>query len=65
MTAGVREAPARKVADRTARRWIGLAVGLALLGVAVALSIAVGSRTIGLSTVWHVLWHDDGSVADW
>jgi iron complex transport system permease protein len=61
VTAGVREAPARKVAERTARRWIGLVAGVVLLGVAVALSIAVGSRTIGLSTVWHVLWHDDGT----
>ena len=67
MTAGtgVRPAPAsvppEKAASRTARRWTGLAVGLALLALAVALSIAVGSRTIGLSTVWHVLWHDDGT----
>jgi iron complex transport system permease protein len=34
---------------------------MAALLVAVALSIAVGSRTIGPGTVWHVLWHDDGS----
>src|SRR4051794_39345744 len=57
----VRATPDRKAASRTARRWAGLAAGLALLGVAVALSIAVGSRTIGLSAVWHVLWHEDGS----
>jgi iron complex transport system permease protein len=67
---GVRPAPAsvppdgkpdQKPASRAARRWAGLAVGIALLAGAVALSIAVGSRTIGLSTVWHVLWHDDGT----
>ena len=45
------------------RRWIGFAAGLVALAVVVALSIAVGSRTIGLSTVWHVLWHEDGSPA--
>jgi iron-siderophore transport system permease protein len=44
-----------------ARRWTGLAVGVAALVVAAALSIAVGSRTIGPGTVWHLLWHDDGS----
>ncbi|WP_205650180.1 hypothetical protein [Actinoplanes solisilvae] len=34
------------------RRWIGFAAGLVVLAIAVALSIAVGSRTIGLSTVF-------------
>jgi iron complex transport system permease protein len=47
--------------SRTARRWIGLTIGVLALIVAAALSVAVGSRTIGLGTVWHVLWHDDGS----
>lgn len=47
--------------SRTGRRWAGLALTVVLLAVTVALSVAVGSRTIGLGTVWHVLWHDDGS----
>jgi iron complex transport system permease protein len=52
--------PERRAAAAS-RRWIGLTAGLiALIGTA-ALSVAVGSRTIGLGTVWHVLWHDDGS----
>ncbi|NMO49603.1 iron chelate uptake ABC transporter family permease subunit [Actinoplanes sp. TBRC 11911] len=53
--------PAR--ADRGGRRWTGLLVGVAALVVAVALSIAVGSRSLGLGVVWQVLWHDDGSPA--
>ncbi|MEV6847363.1 iron chelate uptake ABC transporter family permease subunit [Actinoplanes sp. NPDC051411] len=48
---------------RTTRRWTGLAIATAALIVTAALSIAVGSRTIGLGTVWHVLWHDDGSLS--
>jgi iron complex transport system permease protein len=47
--------------SRNARRWTGFAIGVAALVVTVALSVAVGSRTIGLGTVWHVLWHNDGS----
>jgi iron complex transport system permease protein len=47
--------------SRTARRWTGLAIVVLALIVAAALSVAVGSRTIGLGTVWHVLWHNDGS----
>ena len=50
-----------QLAVRSRRRWVGLAVAGAALLVAVALSIAVGSRTIGLATVWRVLWHEDGS----
>jgi ABC-type Fe3+-siderophore transport system permease subunit len=48
--------------SRTGRRWVGLAVGIAALAAAAALSIAVGSRSLGPGTVWHVLWHDDGSL---
>jgi iron complex transport system permease protein len=47
--------------SRAARRWFGLTIGVLALFVAAALSVAVGSRTIGLGTVWHVLRHDDGS----
>jgi len=35
---------------------------VALIGVAM-LSVVVGTRSIGLGTVWQVLWHEDGSVA--
>ena len=66
---GVRPAPrtaqpagaTREPRSRTARRWAGFAVAFVLFAGAVALSIAVGSRSLGLSTVWQVLWHDDGS----
>ncbi|WP_432826764.1 FecCD family ABC transporter permease [Dactylosporangium sp. CA-092794] len=53
----------REPRSRTGRRWAGLALGAAALVAAAALSIAVGSRSLGLGTVWHVLWHDDGSPA--
>jgi iron-siderophore transport system permease protein len=51
----------RQEPSRSTRRWTGLAIAAAALIVAAALSIAVGSRTIGAGAVWHVLWHDDGS----
>ncbi|MEV6802335.1 iron ABC transporter permease [Micromonospora rifamycinica] len=53
----------RESSSRTGRRWAGLVVGLVTLAAAVALSIAVGSRSLGPGTVWQVLWHDDGSAA--
>jgi len=52
---------ARRSSVRSGRRWVGLAIGVALLLAAVALSIAIGSRTVGLATVWRVLWQEDGS----
>ncbi|HEY0534626.1 MAG TPA: iron chelate uptake ABC transporter family permease subunit [Actinoplanes sp.] len=63
MTAGigVRQAAPPEPSSRTARRWTGLTIGVLVLIVTAALSVAVGSRTIGLGTVWDVLWHDDGS----
>nr|WP_307873232.1 iron chelate uptake ABC transporter family permease subunit [Actinoplanes ovalisporus] len=54
--------PASPHRQRARRRWIGFAVAVAVLFVALALSIAIGSRTIDLSTVWRVLWHPDGSA---
>lgn len=42
-------------------RWIGLAVGLALLAVAGLLSVAVGARAIPVAEVWRLLWHPDAS----
>jgi iron complex transport system permease protein len=54
--------PREKAAARVQRRWTGLGIALAVLLVAVALSIAIGSRNIGLGTVWRVLWHSDGSA---
>lgn len=56
-----RTSPAREPGSRTARRWTGLAVAVALFAGAVALSIALGSRSLDLATVWQVLRHDDGS----
>ncbi|MBL7256845.1 iron chelate uptake ABC transporter family permease subunit [Actinoplanes sp. LDG1-01] len=47
---------------RAKRRWIGFAAAFAVLFVVIALSVAVGSRTIPLSTVWQVLWHSDASA---
>lgn len=40
---------------------VGLVGALALVGVTCLLSIAIGSRSIPVSTTWHLLWHDDGS----
>jgi iron complex transport system permease protein len=54
------ELPVRR-ATRSTRRWTGLTIAAVALIVTAGLSIAVGSRTIGLGTVWHVLWHNDGS----
>ncbi|MFG1837164.1 FecCD family ABC transporter permease [Micromonospora sp. NPDC049175] len=61
-TVSPRKAP-RESSSRSGRRWTGLVVGVVALAAAVALSIAVGSRSLGLGTVWQVLWHDDGSSA--
>ena len=48
---------------RNRNRWPGLVAGVVALFVAVVLSIAVGSRSLGPATVWQVLWHDDGSAS--
>jgi iron complex transport system permease protein len=48
-------------ASRARRRWTGLWVGLGLLLVTVALSIAIGSRSTSPADVWRVLWDKDGS----
>lgn len=65
MTTQTADAPAPPDAVRAragaARRRLGLVLGLLALAGVVALSIAVGSRTIPLDTVWQVLRHDDGS----
>jgi iron complex transport system permease protein len=53
----VRPAPSYRVRQRR----LGLSIALLALVVAAALSVAVGSRTIGPGTVWQVLWHNDGS----
>ncbi|MCT3016621.1 Fe(3+)-siderophore ABC transporter permease, partial [Propionibacterium freudenreichii] len=41
--------------DATRRRLIGLVVGIALLVAACAASLAVGSATVPLQTVWQAL----------
>jgi iron complex transport system permease protein len=48
---------------RTTVRLVGLVAGLVVLAGVVMLSLAVGSRSIPLSTVLHVLTDDDGSTA--
>ncbi|GIF71581.1 FecCD family ABC transporter permease [Asanoa siamensis] len=54
-------APPRRPAPRR-RSTIGVASALALLCVAVVLSVAIGTRWIEPGTVWHLLWHPDGSA---
>jgi iron complex transport system permease protein len=44
-------------------RLLGLVGALALLGLVILLSVAVGARSIPLGTSWNLLWHDDGSSA--
>jgi iron complex transport system permease protein len=39
----------------------GLVGALVLLAAVCLLSVAVGSRSIPVTTSWHLLWHDDGS----
>lgn len=41
------------------RRWGAALLGLALLVLTIALSIVVGSRSIGLDRTWEVLWSPD------
>jgi len=60
--AGPATRPAAPVLARGRRtRVVGLLVALALLVLAGVLSIAVGSRSIPVGTVWELLWHRDGS----
>src|SRR5205085_12685628 len=52
--------------ERGGRKAAGLTVCLAVLAVVCVLSIALGTRTIGLATVWSAFWHyadtDDQSI---
>jgi iron complex transport system permease protein len=50
----LRQAPAVRV--------LGLVAALALLGLVVLLSLAVGTRSIPFGTSWQLLWHNDGSA---
>jgi iron complex transport system permease protein len=43
-------------------RVLGLVAALALLGLVILLSLAVGARSIPLGTSWQLLWHNDGSA---
>ena len=61
-------APGRSGTDATrspgglwSGRIAGLLLAVAVLVLLVTVSVALGSRTIALPTVWHVLWHPDGS----
>nr|WP_250038473.1 iron chelate uptake ABC transporter family permease subunit [Actinoplanes maris] len=61
MTAVLAAPPSSPHRKRGKRRWIGFALALTVLVVMFALSVAIGSRTIALSTVWQVLWHPDST----
>ncbi|OLF09808.1 ABC transporter permease [Actinophytocola xinjiangensis] len=63
MTPAPAPASAEVSADPGVRRWWrwgGLVAVLGVLVLVCLLSIAVGSRTLPLATVWDLLWHDDG-----
>ncbi|WP_329109630.1 iron chelate uptake ABC transporter family permease subunit [Micromonospora sp. NBC_01699] len=57
--------PAPVVGPSARRLWSGRIGGLLIAGAVLVLlvtvSVALGSRTIALPDVWHVLWHRDGS----
>jgi len=58
----VRESPpGGPVRSANAFRVLGLVAALALLGLVILLSVAVGARSIPLGTSWQLLWHNDGS----
>src|SRR6478736_8933875 len=57
-------AAARPATYSTARRGLALLLVAGLLVVALALSLAVGSRPVGLSTVWHALTGGEVPAAD-
>src|SRR5690242_9161897 len=61
LTAVIAAPPSSPQQRRAKRRWIGFAAAVAVLFVVIALSIAIGSRTIAFSTVWQVLWHPDNT----
>jgi iron complex transport system permease protein len=42
-------------------RLTGLLVAVAVLGVLCLLSVWLGSKSIGVTTSWRLLWHNDGS----
>ncbi|MCY1142935.1 iron chelate uptake ABC transporter family permease subunit [Actinoplanes sp. Pm04-4] len=62
LTAVIAAPPSSPHQKRAQRRWIGFVAAVAVLFVVIALSIAIGSRTIAFSTVWQVLWHSDNSA---
>jgi iron complex transport system permease protein len=43
-------------------RLVGLVGALALLGLVIMLSVAIGAKSIPLGTSWQLLWHNDGSA---
>lgn len=53
-------APAR---SSRSRLLLGLVVLVALLAVLCVASLAIGSKPLGVGTVWHVLWYPDGTQA--
>ncbi|MEU6139686.1 iron chelate uptake ABC transporter family permease subunit [Streptomyces sp. NPDC047081] len=59
-TAALERPPARR---HTSTRTLAVLGALLLLLTAIALSLAIGSRSLSLSTVVHALFNDDGSTA--
>ena len=58
----VPEAPPDRSPRRAeAVRLLGLVGALTVLGLVIMLSLAIGARSIPLSTSWHLLWNNDGS----
>ncbi|MFJ8787876.1 FecCD family ABC transporter permease [Streptomyces sp. NPDC102462] len=62
-TAPDQDSTGRSPGRRTSTRSLAVLGALLLLLTAVALSLAIGSRSLALPTVVHALLHDDGSTA--
>lgn len=62
-TAPLEEQTRSPLRKRTSTRTLAVLGTLVLLLTAIALSLAVGSRSLSLDTVVHALLHDDGSTA--
>ena len=57
------ERPSTLRARRTARRLLGLGASVVVLGIAIGLSVAVGSALLPIDVVWAALTAPDGSAA--
>ncbi|WP_399552577.1 FecCD family ABC transporter permease [Streptomyces sp. YIM 98790] len=50
--------------ERVRRRWAGLLVLLAVVTLTLLLSVALGTKPLSLSQVWHGLWFSTGTEGD-